>query len=157
MNVDLIEKIFVTPQQRANALFARDVMWPSVPPANVVPKLAGWRYARSKAVSCQTRACFGGWVAVHPFFREQGVYAGESGEPLMYGVVAPSRVAERLFGDWRLFSIRRGGFLDSFYDQEPEPEGISDHEIVARRLEHLLANSIVTQLLERIRHDTQAA
>ena len=52
------EKIKVTAQQRANAIEARDVMWPSVPAKNVVNRLYPWRLGSAhEAPTCGTAAC----------------------------------------------------------------------------------------------------
>ena len=51
------EKIKVTAQQRANAIEARDVMWPSVPAKNVVNRLYPWRLGSAhEAPTCGTAA-----------------------------------------------------------------------------------------------------
>lgn len=137
----------VTPLQRANALEARDRMWPEVEAKMV--NLESWRSEGpdadySKRPDCGSTACFGGWVAWWPAFRAQGVTASpDTGEPMMGDPDEsfPSIVAEKLFGDRELFK--------SSYRHEADWKGLpgvnspSDHELVANRLDWLIENSEV--------------
>lgn len=132
----------VTSQQRANALFARDVMWPSVPPKNVAPKLAYWARGLNgekrvpnvrhpiRVATCGTIACFGGWCAQNPHFQAQGVYPEFDGSPKNANGWPP-QVSWVLFGDASLFEYRRG------------KERGTSHEIVTKRLDDLIRNSEV--------------
>lgn len=128
--------IVVTAQQRANALEALNVMWPSVPPQNVYPELLGWRidpWKRSTRPNCRTLACFGGWCAWWPAFREQGVRARPVGTPYLVDdeFSSGADVSLQLFGVGDLFRSRTEG------------GGLSDHEVVTQRLGNLIANSRV--------------
>ena len=61
---------------------------------------------------CGSAACFGGWVAVHPFFQAQGVKQDkEDGAPRMRRAPYAQQVSNRLFGCDSLFeaSFYRGG------------------------------------------------
>ena len=63
-----------------------EARWREVPAANVVERLEVWRAdweSRDSVlpVSCGTVACFGGWVAVMPYFMSLGVYPNNDGEP----------------------------------------------------------------------------
>lgn len=138
--------IRVTQQQRRNAMAARFQMWPSVPPENVIRNLSNWRADDSNfRPDCNTVACFGGWCAWWPFFREQGVradaegmpYIGE-GEPDQHGTF----VALHLFGHRALF-LPRG---DHPADPHPwDDDRVTDHKLVTRRLDWLIANSEVDE------------
>ena len=130
------EKIKVTAQQRANAIEARDVMWPSVPPENVYPELATWSDSGKKA-NCGTHACFGGWCAQWSRFKAQGVYAGPTGAPRVSWSDWASDASEFLFGYDSMFAPR-GSFPFS-------GGGVigTDHELVTRRLNWLIENSEV--------------
>ena len=123
-------KIKVTQQQRDNALLMLNKYWPSVPEANVVPQLATWRHdsARRKP-TCKTVACFGGWDAVVPEFRAQGV------RPVR-NCGAPNVSGFSLFGTPGLFSSRGSFVSDNDFTG-------TDHELVTRRLQWLIANSEV--------------
>jgi hypothetical protein len=129
--------IYVTQQQRDNALEALNVMWPSVPPRSV--DLGKWRdedspRLRNKPPTCGSIACFGGWCAWWPSFRAQGVRTSSYGAPKMKGSPEWSGADDAssfLFGDRFLFTARRGG------------EDGTDHEIVTNRLKKLIANSKV--------------
>ncbi|MCY1206584.1 hypothetical protein D9M72_181570 [compost metagenome] len=132
----LTEKIKVTPQQRANALEALNVMWPSVPEGNVTSRLNVWRAVESpkKPPSCGTVACFGGWTEWWPSFRQQlGVKQGH--EPSW-------RKISELFGPWQHSHIS-----DLFNPRECHDADIgfsgTDHALVANRLIWLIANSEV--------------
>jgi hypothetical protein len=128
--------IKVTAQQRANAIEARDVMWPSVPESNVTSGLSLWRddYRPMEPPTCGTVACFGGWCEWYPPFRMQlsvsspkvaswdaivGLY-GPSDDPNIDGLLDPrgSHCADQGF---------RG----------------SDHALVLRRINWLIKNSKV--------------
>lgn len=150
----------VSPLQRFNAEFVRDSMWPSVPPKRVVHRLQYFRAhlnngdpsdyttdpEKIKEVDCKTIACFGGWVAVNPYFRSLGVYPDKEGTPCMAlaplrrrvggtGVpVSAGRVSEELFGDYNLFNSR-----DSYYERSG-----SDHAVVMRRIKKLIAGTYVS-------------
>ena len=123
-------KIKVTQRQRDNALLMLHKYWPSVPEANVVPQLATWRYdsARRKP-TCKTVACFGGWCAVVPEFQAQGA------RPVR-GVGAPNVSSFDLFGEPGLFSSR------GRFESDADFTG-TDHELVTRRLQWLIAHSEV--------------
>ena len=134
-----MNKIQVTAQQRANAIEARDVMWPSVPPKNVYPKLKDWRkgraHTKSRAPDCGTVACFGGWCAWWPTFRDQGIVADEIGAPdtpHQWG----ANVSHTLFGTYEMFKGRGHPACDIGFRG-------SDHALVAHRLNWLIENSEV--------------
>lgn len=134
-----MSKIRVTAQQRANALECLNVMWPSVPPENVMPGLDDWREEYGAApVSCGTVACFGGWCAIWPGFRAQGIepdpWSGAPQRKERGG--CPSGVSEYLFGHSDLFSPRHACIFDKI------EEG-TDHEVVTKRLRALIKNSVV--------------
>lgn len=121
--------IEVTKQQRANALEALNVMWPSVPGKNVFPRLGDWSRLRDgKRTNCGTVACFGGWCARWPTFKAQGVRMDKFGYPEIQDRFGLS-VAAILFGDATLFSPNYGE--------------MEDHAEVSRRLKTLISNSRV--------------
>ena len=144
-----------TPRQRANTLEALNVMWPSVPPENVAERLAFYRDRqalgrRDSPPDCGTVACFGGWCAWWPTFRAQGVFAGDTGSPQTKQSIRTDRgafvVSEFLFGYSEMFTAA------GFHPADPKrnwkgvmPRGVSDHEIVTRRLKWVLENSRVVR------------
>jgi hypothetical protein len=128
--------VVVSQRQYDNIKDALEVMWPSVPEANVVPGLRRWReegwFLGNKIPTCATLACFGGWCAWWPRFRAQGVRSAHSGAPVVCPDGHSSVEASRwLFGYDFLFSARA-----------PWERGTS-HEIVRKRLENLLARAVV--------------
>lgn len=129
--------IRVTKQQRANAIEARDVMWPSVPPENVIPELASWRRGRRGRPDCGSVACFGGWCAWWPSFRAQGVRSNAFGAPVFRGDFGASST---LFGSSDLF-VPRGSSSSDVH----APYRCTDHELVTYRLNWLIENSEVIE------------
>lgn len=132
-------KIKVTQQQRDNALDALLRMWPSVPTKNVYPGLLWWRKgeAPQNNVTCGTVACFGGWCAVYPKFVAQGVARDWCGTPSYRNGTdcgSVNSAALHLFGDDTLFIWRTD------YDGPG-----TDHEVVTRRLQNLIRNSVVAK------------
>ncbi len=119
-----------TPTQRANTLYALDVMWARVKDYQVTSGLSFW------ATPCSTTACFGGHVAMDPYFQAQGVSpALGSGAPIMTDPdMGACSISQHLFGDPSLFGPRGA------CDADPGPPA-SDHEVVRQRLQWLLANS----------------
>jgi hypothetical protein len=86
--------------------------WRSIPDENIVSNLMNWqefdpRLRATQIPTCNTIACFGGWVALMPEFREMGVKVSEGGSPYMrrggHVVYFDWCVADHLFGDSRLF------------------------------------------------------
>ena len=134
-----MKKIKQTPQQRANTLEALNVMWPSVPPENVINRLTWWRGSFGDAISpqkpptCGTVACFGGWCAWWPSFNAQGVKVSRVGAPFVEDHLDADGF---LFGDSSLF-VSRG-----FYRSDRRFGG-TDHQLVTHRLQWLLENSEV--------------
>ncbi|VTU32093.1 hypothetical protein H4CHR_02941 [Variovorax sp. PBS-H4] len=132
-----MNKIQVTAQQRANALEALNVMWPSVPPENVVHDLYTWRQGEggySDAPTCGTLACFGGWAEWWPAFRAQ--------------------LPDGVFGSWNrlaeLFGPRENDHVDDLFNSREghvADDGFTgtDHELVTNRLRWLIENSEVVE------------
>ena len=128
--------IEVTQQQRDNALYARDVMWPAVPAALVVSELSRWR--------CGTQACFGGHVAKTPYFQEQGVIADDDEAPWMDDCVDFMEVADKLFGHPHTFNSRSYGPEEDFDGvAKLKASNLTDHELVTARLNFIINNSTV--------------
>ena len=130
-------RIIQTPQQRANTIEALNVMWPSVPPENVISNLCVWRDAASlrAGMHCGSLGCFGGWCAVYPAFAEQGIEVDGFGMPYIDGY-GGTYAAEPLFGWAGLFQIRGLCDVDDHFVG-------TDHELVTHRLQWLLDNSEV--------------
>lgn len=156
--VDQYDRRIVTEQQRKNAEFALRKMWPAVPEKNVISRLCTWRGRRKNGdpgsftcldqlppelvdvVDCKTVACFGGWVAVNPYFNEQGVQPDYKGAPIIIAdkeyfdtIVDVDLVCSVLFGVPYLFIPRK------------ESEKGSDHKVVSNRLRTLIKNSVVVK------------
>jgi len=134
-----MKKIRVTQQQRDNLLDALNVMWPSVPPANVYTKLDRFvDKGYDGQLHCGSIACFGGWCAAWPGFKNQGTSLTSGGVPIYSnGFIRGwgTEVANRLFGHG-VFSVR---------NDHPADEGFkgNDHKLVTHRLQWLLKNSEV--------------
>ncbi len=87
-----------TEQQILNLLVAR-AMFDDIPDEWIVSDLHAW--------TCGTAACFGGWVAVHPYFKAQGARANSYGAPQITG--AYRTIEGALFGgDHTLFDSNDG-------------------------------------------------
>lgn len=141
-----MDKIQVTAQQRANAIEARDIMWPSVSEKNVDRDLEDWRVGESStaAPSCNSIACFGGWVEWYPKFRQQipegclkGGWSWSSVVELFHGPLPTMRISD---GSQRMLPeiVNTRGYF-------PSDIGFtgSDHALVLRRLNWLIENSEV--------------
>lgn len=83
--------------QIENVLVAIDMV-KSIPRRGFVRGLGDWK----QETKCGAAYCFGGWVAVHPYFQKKGVEARDDGSPFM---ISPNgsflwsdEVAVRLFG-----------------------------------------------------------
>lgn len=133
------EKIKVTAQQRANAIEARDVMWPSVPAENVAHSLYTWRVGEkgNDTPTCGSVACFGGWCAWWPSFQAQGVTATWTGAPQLRDKQGAA-VGKTLFGEDSMFSVR------GIHTADRNFRGTS-HELVTKRLNWLIKNSVVVE------------
>jgi hypothetical protein len=125
----------ITVEQRKNVEIAL-WRWKSIPQKNV--DLDTWRMTGRRTKeraeeppTCKTIACFGGWLPWMPEFRAQGVVPGMFGSPEMEGYAFTSQIAFRLFGDRDIFAAPQCHLQDDF--------GLTDHELVTRRLEALLA------------------
>lgn len=137
--------IAVSQLQRFNAEFVRDSMWPSVPPKRVICKLARFRGrlnngnpddytsdpVKIKEIDCKTIACFGGWVALNPYFQSLGVRSDQYGAPYMQDILHAAQVSGELFGDYNLFNRRS-------YEERG-----SDHTVVMKRIKKLIDETYV--------------
>lgn len=134
-----MEKIKVTALQRANALEALNVMWPSVPEENVIERLSNWRLNEMlvKPPTCGTIACFGGWSEWWPPFRKQLGLAPDFGDAYWGAVSGLFGPSDHPYIDSLLFA--RGGHVAD--------EGFTgnDHALVTNRLKWLIANSEVVE------------
>lgn len=131
-----MNKIQVTAQQRANAIEALTVMWPSVPPDNVYPRLRHFGNSDQllpERPDCGTVACFGGWCAFWPGFVSQGMEI-RYGLPLFDGE-GGTGAGSALFGA-SLFRQRDHLDCDTGFKG-------TDHALVTRRLNWLIKNSVV--------------
>lgn len=143
--------IRVSIKQRRNAVEARFKMWPSVPPENVSRGLSTWRTDQTNfRPDCDTVACFGGWCVWWPYFKAQGLHADAEGMPYINRTLGDrdlddargTFVAHILFGQRELF------FPRGDHPADPHPwddDRITDHELVTRRLDWLIANSKVEE------------
>lgn len=105
--------------------------WATVPNKNVARQLAAFRVEkipsdRNLPHGCNTVACFGGWVPAMPEFAAMGVIS-VNGHP-NFGKLTGYSVSKSLFGTHELFSPRGTALGDNTFP------GISDHQIVKRRL-----------------------
>jgi hypothetical protein len=102
-----------------------------LPAEKLYPRLADWRNLGmwyEGPDSCGSAACVGGWVAVMPHFKKQGVTVGYDGAPMLHlrngDRMWPSETSLYLFGD------------DLF---QPNPYmGLSDRKVVMKRIKNAL-------------------
>ena len=147
-----MNKLQVTPLQRANALEALNNWWPTVNPAKVAERLNFWRADPNAAGEigrhdvpdldqpprCGTVACFGGWLEWHVPFRQQAGLDPDKGEADLEDMF-------NFFGvtrNTKIFSERRCG-CKADVDAAGEPFTGTDHELVSNRLRWLIENSEV--------------
>ena len=144
--------IEVTQLQRDNILSAK-AMWLKIPAKNVVPDLCTWRALseknKFKAPDCDTVACFGGWCAWNPEFIAQGIQTSAGGAPFFNDqkhLQQGEEVCYRLFGDVALFAARSTNPVDKSTARRNAKayKAMSDWQLVMNRIDHLIANSIVT-------------
>ena len=107
--------------------------WATVPDKNVTPGLASFQeFPRGGAEkhTCNTVACFGGWVSAMPEFIAMGVTMGDGGAPSI-GQKWGWEVAEELFGEGAedMFDTRSDSSSDG-----PATEPFTDHELVTYRI-----------------------
>ena len=147
-----MNKIQVTAQQRANALEALNVFWPTIKPEQVFDRLLRWRSDEGpegegcdgvdaefdRPPVCGTVACFGGWLEWYAPFRAQLGLAPDKGEVdidtlhSLFGTTY-SRDSDKL----NIFAVLNDGFAADIGF-----EG-TDHELVSHRLRWLIENSEV--------------
>lgn len=122
----LIERARIE-RQIENCLVAKAMM-DSLPDSAILPRLddwANWEMRDEGPHACGAAACFGGWVAVHPYFKALGVIRWRDGSPMLQGRCLS--VGETLFGV--------GGMFCGNYSH-----GLSDREEIDRRLRYALDN-----------------
>lgn len=129
-------------QQLANIDLAERLWRERVAPNQVIGGLHTW----VETPDCGSAACFGGWIARFPEFREMGVRRLKEIDPDDYfGVVygeAPAfdkdnwgvRASIALFGDASLFEPRGGHPADPSWNSYWDDDLMSDHELVLKRL-----------------------
>jgi len=117
-------------QQHIDNTEAAISAWATVPPETVVRNLKAFRqgFRKYDAPSCQSPACFGGWLPYFDHFAKLGVISDEGGSPIFAGhpELFGHRVSSVLFGSPMLFNQR--GALDT------DSKDGTDHEIVMTRL-----------------------
>lgn len=137
-------------------LLVAQAMIDELPTAALYPRLADWgnnelRTAcrldtpiepkRDANHECGAVGCFGGWVAVTPYFKKQGVTCDEGGAPSMKagpgdeynysGKLYGDGVSKKLFGDPGLFDSQR-----------ITEHGLSAREVINKRIKNALRKLI---------------
>ena len=120
-------------------------MWSTIPERNVAERLSEWRNIRtdkpSKAPTCKTIACFGGWCAYWPAFQEQGIHGSSVGSPtkVIQGTyLKVPEVSLMLFGVENMFVVR------GYHPQDKIAlPATSDWQIVMNRIDWMLENCFV--------------
>lgn len=136
---------FTKDQRIKNLLVAIDMV-EQLPAKAFVKHLLCWRdndkwiTLRVNEPPCGTQACFGGWIAQHPYFKKLGVKTiGENSEPSIAKPDAdPMDVAELLFGDRNLFRSTFDG--RRFYPSDCER--MSDKKKILARLKQTLEEQL---------------
>ena len=126
-----------TPFQLTNILNAIAEWKTYVKPETVIRELAWYREGPTEDFdfdpftppTCNTPACFAGWLPHLPSFRALGVTPTPEGVPEFGGMNFGS-LGVHLFGSYNLFD-RRGGPLDKGFTG-------TDYELVLHRLEKAL-------------------
>ncbi len=143
--------IQVTKLQRENLLYVMNTMWPAVPKESVTTQLDRWQTRAFRMDEdrilhvCGTTHCLGGYCAIDPYFKAQGVEQANSGAPRIPGEWFGMLVARPLFGvDW-LFNYR-GGVECHVPEEMLEVDRnthINDWEVINLRCQYLLQHSEV--------------
>ena len=105
--------------------------WATVPENSVSRKLENYREGlySGGAPSCDSPACFGGWLSFSQYFAALGVVSYASGRPMIRDrILNVAQVSLELFGRDSLFDPRKESSKDG-----------TDHEVVAARLSAQLA------------------
>lgn len=119
-------------------------LWRTVPAHNVAPALGTFREGSTRGPhTCNTVACFGGWLVAMPHFRNLGIAGNKSGSPRFYGpvgklIVQQYRFASDIFGDEPdliLFGSKM--VFEPCAGNEYDTQD-SDHRVVIDRLEMLI-------------------
>ena len=116
--------------------------WATVPDENVVAGLETYFIDGfdETPFSCNTIACFGGWVPAMPEFAAMGVTASDSHGVPIFGRSMGSEVAVELFNEETLFAPTKnsGNFSHNCNYDRTAKRDISDHGLVTHRLkEHI--------------------
>lgn len=117
-------------EKQAVNLMVAQAMMQDIPGRHVYPRLFNWSRGNVEKQTCGSAACFGGYVAIHPYFKKQGVSKDADGAPKMRGIPWAADVAARLFGDETLFEY-----------QKPWEEGPAK-KVVLRRICNALSDRL---------------
>lgn len=126
-------------EKQIKNLLVAQAMMQDIPARHVTKQLSDWRKGDAEDVQelkCGTAACFGGWVALHPYFQKQGIRAEMwSGSPYSYRTPFSGAFdcSEMLFGEPFMFNSRE--------DFEGSPAD-SDKTIVLQRIKNALKNRL---------------
>lgn len=105
--------------------------WLTVPSRNVSRGLANWSNALpDHPNTCNTIACFGGWIPAMPEFAAMGVRANPIGAP-EFRNLRPSDISEVLFGHNALFEMPGDCDYDTVHAFNDIRTG---HQVVRNRL-----------------------
>lgn len=119
-----------------NILIAR-AMLDDIPDSKLIRGLCTWNNSEmmQDPNHCGAAACFGGWVALHPYFREAyGIRASRGtddtfhGQPRTRYTTDTNRISERLFG-----------IADAFFPNHQHTlsgKKRSDRAVIKQRLKH---------------------
>jgi len=106
--------------------------WATVPAETVIKDLCDFRTKSflTERPSCDSPACFGGWLPYAKHFAALGVIARSTGSPTFStasGALTSGEVSSALFGHYYMFSPREHGLCGT------------DHEVITARLRAHLA------------------
>lgn len=123
-----------TEEKLKNILIAR-AMLDDLPNNAIVDGLCDWNTGVAVGESpnhCGAAACFGGWVALHPYFREQyGIRSARGDGMANYG---QPRTRHEI--DTDKISMELFGVSDAFYSNETRWSStrLSDRQLIKKRL-----------------------
>lgn len=110
-----------------------------LPENTLMPGLTRWRNHPNTCgtPSCNSPACFGGWLPYAPYFKKLGVKRGKLGHAPIYQGRGGFTVAKELFGTSWMFAPT-GCFFDK--DAKINTGALPEKSIILLRLAYILEN-----------------
>jgi hypothetical protein len=135
-------------------LLVAQAMLDELPDAALIPNLGDWGNAElrdndgegikpNEVVDCMCGAvgCFGGWVAATPYFQNRGVER-EHGTPFIRQLPVDRPGSDTYWSPAGNVSDALFGVSDMFESRRANEEGLTEREIIQRRIKQALVQAI---------------